>query len=292
MDVNSDGTCTAYWDAPVTFQDLPTFIRATWTPPDGGKPQQRDVGPNTDGWSIVDSGVKASKYNVFAVYSRKGTSDGNQCNSTAPYRVACREGAPNNDPCILAVPHRLTSAESPPPSVAPYLDEVIGKLRAQAGTINSIPNPNGIVNLPTCFWVDGITVADEADYSLVLAGPPDTSGRQIFYTFLIRLFFAGIDWNFDDPLGNAEVKPHQACGQHPQQTAHTYQLISEKRGNDDGKYHVTAKENYQLTVDMYWSDSYRTQHAPIDPGIALPIAITPASDYHQFVGQVEGIPIG
>src|SRR3981081_2681776 len=42
MDVNLDGTCTAYWDAPVTFQDLPAFIRATWTPPDGGKQQQQD----------------------------------------------------------------------------------------------------------------------------------------------------------------------------------------------------------------------------------------------------------
>jgi hypothetical protein len=137
-----------------------------------------------------------------------------------------------------------------------------------------------------------MSVPAEKDYGLILSGPPDPSGRQIFYTFLIRLFFGGIDWDFDDPLGNSETAPHPACGQHPQLTAHTYQLISEKRGNADSFYHVTAHEKYQLTVDMYWADSYRTYHDSIDPGVQLPIVISTAPVYNQFVGQVEGIPVG
>jgi len=176
--------------------------------------------------------------------------------------------------------------------VAPYIAQVMAELKAQPGTINSLPNPKGLVNLPTCFWLENLGVPEEQDYSLVLAGPPDPSGRQIFYTYLIRLFFGGVDWNFDDPLGNTETAPHPACGQHPQLTAHSYQLISEKRGNDDGKYQVTAREKYQLTVDMYWADSYKTHHESIDPGVQLPIVISTDPAYHQFIGQVEGIPVG
>jgi hypothetical protein len=204
----------------------------------------------------------------------------------------CFEGGTDQDPCTFTVPYAITRANSPPPPAAPYLSQVLAELKAKPGTINSLPNPKGLVNLPTCYWLENAAVPDEQDYGLVLAGPPDPSGRQIFYTYLIRLFFAGIDWNFDDPLGNAETAPHPACGQHPQLTAHNYQMISEKRGNQDGTYHVTAQEKYQLTVDMYWADSYTTHHEPIDPGVQLPIVITTDPAYHQFVGQVEGIPVG
>jgi len=190
------------------------------------------------------------------------------------------------------VPYPITRPNSPPPPVAPYVARVLGDLKAQPGTINSLPNPKGLVNLPTCFWVDNMAIPAEKNYTLVLAGPPDSSGRQIFYTYLIRLFFGGIEWNFDDPMGNVETAPHPACGQHPQLTAHNYQTISEKRGNADGTYHVVAREKYQITGDMYWADSYRTHHEPVDPGVQLPIVISTDPAYHQFVGQVEGIPVG
>jgi hypothetical protein len=289
--VQPDGaSCTLFYNASVTFQDSPTYMTASWSPPNGGSKQLR-IDPNSNGNTISTSAVAVSKSSVYSVYSRDGTYQNNECQAKTGWQSYCREGRPTDDPCTFTEPYPLTRAQSPPPPVAPYLDKVKGELQAAAGTISSMPNPRGIVNLPTCFWMDGMTIPDEQDYSLVLAGPPDPSGRQIFYTYLIRLFFAGIEWNFDDPLGNAEVQPHPACGQHPQLTAHNYQLISEKRGNDDGKYHITARENYQLTVDMYWSDSYTTHHEPVDPGIPLPITVSPLGAYPQFVGQVEGIPV-
>jgi hypothetical protein len=269
-------------------------MSATWAAPGNGGTESRKLNPNLEGFGILTSAVKASKSNVFAVYAQDGTYKDNQCEVRSGWRNYCREGgtAPAPDPCIRAVPYSITRADSPAPSVAPYVAQVVGELKAQAGTINSLPNPKGLVNLPTCFWVDGMAVPNEEAYTLVLAGPPDSSGRQIYYTYLIRLFFGGIEWNFDDPMGNVETAPHPACGQHPQLTAHNYQTISEKRGNADGTYHVVAREKYQITVDMYWADSYRTHHEPVDPGVQLPIVISTDPAYHQFVGQVEGIPVG
>jgi len=133
-------------------------------------------------------------------------------------------------------------------------------------------------------------VPAERDLSLVLPGPPDGSGRRIYYTYLVRVFFAGIDWWFDDPFGNGEVQPHPACGQHPQLTAHSFQMISEKHSGD-GFYHVTASEKYQVTVDLYWDDTYGPHRRAVDPGIPLPISVSPPQPYNQYVGQVEAIPM-
>jgi hypothetical protein len=290
--VHTDGTaCQVEYDASVTFQDSPGFISATWSSPTGLSSHLR-LGPYSNGVVVSTAAIKASNSTVYAAYARNGTYQNNDCQLQGGWRSLCWEGGGTpQDPCTYSVPYSITRANSPPPSIAPYVAQVMAELKAEAGTINSLPNPKGLVNLPTCFWVDNIGVPDEQDYGLVMAGPPDPSGRQIFYTYLIRLFFSGIDWNFDDPLGNAETAPHPACGQHPQLTAHNYQTISEKRGNDDGTYHVTAREKYQITVDMYWADSYRTNHEPVDPGVKLPIVISTDPAYHQFIGQVEGIPV-
>ena len=287
----ANGTaCQVQYDASVTFQDLPGYMTASWSSPTGVG-RELHLWPYSNGPLVSTAAVKASNSSVYAVYAREGSYQNNDCQPTGPWKSLCWEGGGTEDPCTFTEPYPITRATSPPPSVRPYLDQVMAELKAQPGTINSLPNPKGIVNLPTCFWLDSVGIPDEQNYLLVLAGPPDPSGRQIFYTYLIRLFFGGVQWNFDDPLGNAETAPHPACGQHPQLTAHNYQTISEKRGNDDGTYHVTARELYQLTVDMYWADSYTTHHEPVDPGVPLPITIPTDPAYHQFIGQVEGIPV-
>lgn len=289
-----DGTpCQILYYAPVTFQNLPTYIHGTWKPPAGGDGSVR-IDPNSSGSVVSAAGVLAATYDVFVLYVQRGSSQGGQCQASGGWQDFCQLGTiamPNPDPCILAQPHRITRAESPPPPVGPYIARVIAELKAQTGTMNSLPSPNGLVNLPTCFWLDGIGVPDERDLTMVLPGPPDGSNRRIYYTYLVRIFFAGVDWNFDDPYGNDQVQPHPACGQHPQITAHSYQMISEKH-SPDGFYHVAATEKYQVTVEIYWDDSYGPHHSAIDPGVPLPITISPPGPYNQYVGQVEAIPIG
>src|SRR5262249_31037563 len=229
---------------------------------------------------------------VCGVYSRRGAFAGQQCQADGFGGAFCQLGepAPNPDPCVLPQPHVIVPAMSPPPPVGPYVAGVLRDLQARAGTVRSLPSPNGLVNLPTCFWVDDIGVPAERDLRMVLPGPPDGSGRRVYYTYLIRIFFPGIDWDFDDPFGNGQVQPHPACGQHPQLTAHSYRMISEKR-SADGLYHVTATEKYQVTVDLYWDDTYGAHHRAVDPGVPMPITVSPPQPYAQYVGQVEAIPM-
>ena len=288
----ADGTpCYVVSHVPVTFQNLPNYIRGTWKSP-AGNADSANIDPNSFGSVVSKTGVTAATNDVYALYRADGTFQNQQCQANGWYDF-CQLGAPapNPDPCILTVPHTITPANSPPPPVGPYVANVVRDLKASAGSVSSLPSPNGLVNLPTCFWIDNIGIPDERDFTLVLPGPPDSSNRRIYYTYLIRVFFGGIDWNFDDPFGNDQVQAHPACGQHPQLTAHSYQMISEKH-SADGLYHITATEKYQVTVDLYWDDSYGPHHQPIDPGIPLPITVSPPGPYTQFVGQVEGIPIG
>jgi len=287
-----DGTgCQFFYYAPVTFQNLPTFIRGSWRTPTG-EGQTTSIDPESDGSLVSATGLEAPTNDVFAVYVRQGTFQDQACQASPRWTTFCAEGgsASAGDPCITSQPHPITPATSPPPAVAPFVSQVVNGLHAGAGTMRSLPSPNGLVNLPTCFWIEGASIPDERDFTLLLQGPPDASGRSIYYTYLVRVFFAGVDWDFDDPFGNDEVQPHPACGQHPQLTAHSYPMISEKR-NADGRYHVTASERYQVTVDRYWVDSYGPHHQPVDPGVPLPITISPPGPYDQYVGQVEAIPM-
>jgi hypothetical protein len=292
LDQPADGEpCTLLYHAPVTFQDQATVIRGTWVSPSHGQ-ESAAIAPNSAGSVVSASGITAATNDVFALYSQDGKYQGGQCLPAGGWQSFCREGLPvssNADPCVYSQPHAISPATSPPPAVTPYVAHALDGLRAEAGTIHSLPSPNGLVNLPTCFWLDGLGIPDERDFTLLLAGPPDGSGRRIYYTYLIRVFFAGVDWNFDDPFGNDQAQPDPACGQHPQLTAHSYPMISEK-SRPDGYYHVTATESYQVTVDLYWTDSGGPHHSALDPGVHLPITVSPPGPYHQYVGQVEGIP--
>src|SRR2546430_5725055 len=191
--------------------------------------------------------------------------------------------------CYIWILHGITPATSPMPAIAPFMAAIAGDIRGAAGTIGSAPSEKGVVNTPVCFWVDGMGIPVERDLVLKLAGPPDDSGRRIFYTLLARIRFQGVDWDFGDPFDNAQTQPAAACGDHPQMTAHRYRQISDDL-NADHRYHVTAHERYNLAADVFWVDSDGPHHQSVDPGVPDPVATPP--DYAQYVGQVEGIPVG
>jgi hypothetical protein len=287
----ANGTsCELFDDVPVTLEDFPAYIRAAWTAPDGTA-GVGEIDPAADGTLLSQAGQVAATNDIYAVYARQGTYQNGQCQPQGPWLDYCAafQMSPVTDPCILAQPHVITPATSPPPPITPYIQQVVRQIHASAGTIASLPI-RGLVNLPTCFWINGITVSPDSYQKLVLAGPPDPSGRRIYYTYVIHLWFGGVEWNFDDPFGNDQVQPNPACGQHPQLTAHSYQMISDKR-HSDRMYHVTAQEQYYILVNVYWADSYGTHEVSVNPGIPMPITVSPPQ-YEQYVGQVEGIPVG
>lgn len=215
-----------------------------------------------------------------------------QCVLNPTYHFYCpATGVVGPPPCYSWVLHPIAGAAPPPATVAPFFSNVLGTIQASPGVIHSSPATKGVVNTPVCFWIDGITIPAEQDLTLVLPGPIDPSGRQVFYTFLARIQFQGVTWNFDDSSGDnslAALPPY--CPSGPLVVAHQYTRISDER-HADLRYHVTATENYAISVVVYWYDSSGAHGpVPVDPGVTAP-TLTPQM-YPQYVGQVEGVPIG
>jgi len=212
-----------------------------------------------------------------------------QCNLQPGYQSYCPTAGGVGTFCYIWVLHPITPATAPRPAVAPYLAGIVGNMRGDAGTIGSAPSQTGVVNTRQCFWIDGMGIPAERDLVLILPSSADGSGRQVFYTYLVRIQFQGVEWRFDDPFSNAETQPAPECGQHAQITAHRYQQISDD-ANADHRYHVSALEHYSITADVYWVDSDGSHHLSVDPGVQAPVISPP--DLPQYVGQVEGVPVG
>lgn len=214
------------------------------------------------------------------------------CVLNPTYHFYCpATGVVGPPPCYTWLLHTITGAVPPPRAVAPYFSNVLGKIQASPGAIHSSPATKGVVNAPVCFWIDGITIPAEQDLTLVLPGPIDSSGRQVFFTFFARIQFQGVTWNFDDSSGdNSLASPPAYCPSAPLVVAHRYTRISDER-HPDLTYHVTATEDYSISVVVYWYDSDGA-HGPVavDPGVSAP-TLSP-DVYPQYVGQVEGVPIG
>jgi hypothetical protein len=246
-----------------------------------------------------DEAVQAATYEAIVGQAQVGTyqpsvpTDPNStlaCQLQPGFHAYCpTAGTPLDTFCYIWVLHAITPATSAPPDIGPYLAAIADSIRGDAGKIASAPSQKGVVNTPVCFWVDGMGIPVERDMTLTLPGAPDASGRRIFYTYLARVRFLGVDWDFNDPFGNAPAQPAPACGDHPQITAHRYRQISDDV-NPDRDYHVTAQERYSITADVFWVDSNGAEHQTVDTGGLAPVIAPPA--YPQYVGQVEGVPVG
>jgi hypothetical protein len=232
----------------------------------------------------------------LGTYERSDAADPNSqltCQLNPTFHFLCPDTGQIDQFCLSWLPHPITADALRPRAWGPFFAQRLGSIAGQAGTIVSAPSQKGVVNTPTCFWIEGMGIPVEEDLMLVLPSAPDESGRMIFYTFLAKIRFLGVDWNFDDPAGNQQdlTDPTPGpCQGRPNLAMHKYPQISDGR-NPDNTYHVSAVERYSITVDAFWVDSAGAHGPiPVDPGVAAP-AISPVT-YPQFVGQVEGIPIG
>jgi len=286
--------CQNIYNHPVTFsEDVNGNPKATFAIFGNATTGSRDLSPaDAEMMGTHDAFVSDTQLGSYELSNANDPNSALTCVLDPTYHFYCPATGVIGPPlCYTWVFHAIPGAAPAPQTVAPFFADRFGGLRAASGDIHSAPATKGLVNTPVCFWIDGMGIPTEQDLTLVLAGPVDGSGRQVFYTFFARIQFQGVTWDFDDSSGdNSTVSVPSTCAGHPQVVAHRYTRISDER-HPDLKYHVTAAEDYSISVVVYWIDS-DGQHGPvaIDPGVSAPV-LTP-DVYPQYVGQVEGVPIG
>jgi hypothetical protein len=166
------------------------------------------------------------------------------------------------------------------------------------GQITSLPaQPNpALVNSPACFFIngadiDGQDVNQPATFELVLLGPADATGRQVYYVFRVDLALTGVTWTFGDGSGATEPLPQPCLGVSgaPLQFAHRYLRYSPADG-----FPVGATETFSVHVTEYWYDSDGQPNPPLDLGDLQPIVTNPGPvpQFRKVVLQEEGVPVG
>ena len=182
----------------------------------------------------------------------------------------------------------------PPGFVQPFAINLNGQLKklVNPGTISALPAQWGLVQIPSCFWLQGASVPNEQWFQLVIIGPDG-----IVYTLRIHVFLTATAWNFDDALdpANSEspVPPQCLAPGRLQLTSHRYTRVSDRGAEADGTYHVTATLTYGIEAFQYWFDG-NGAHGPLAVPIAPPAdtlgVTTPFRA--QAVIQEEAVPQG
>jgi hypothetical protein len=176
-------------------------------------------------------------------------------------------------------------------------------LRAQmlqhihAGTITSLPVNQALVNSPACFFIEGANIENQnvtqpATFELVLLGPRQAGGRQVYYVFRIDVALQSVQWTFGDGSNLTEALPGPCIGvsNAPLQFAHRYVRYSPASG-----FPVTATETFTMHVTEYWYDSNGMPNPPADLGdFQPPITLNPGpvGGFSKVVVQEEGVPVG
>ncbi len=211
----------------------------------------------------------------------------------------------SSNQCLVIVNNPATGGGLPPGTIGPQLLRLRADIDGQinAGTMSSSPLPSGLVNTRTCFFVSSMSAPQNAQFQTVIAGPPDSLGRRIFYVFVITVTNTGMTWDFGDGSGDTAgtaIPPQcaaQAAGAQVS-AAHIYTRYSD--GQPGGNYQVRAIEHYAISVtEMWWDAAPGSPHQiPVDlaavgvpPTIDKPVPGGGAA-YQQRVIQEEGVPVG
>jgi hypothetical protein len=175
------------------------------------------------------------------------------------------------------------------------------------GTILSVPdNPRpGLTNLATCYYVRGMTIDgqpanpnQDVFWEKIVPGPPvDGEGHQVYFVFVIHVFYRQTDWDFGDGTtatfqrGSAALDPNCPGPDATEQFAasHVYTRYS----TGDG-FHITVTHHYGVDVSEIWTDTNaQTNHADFPNAIPdLTVPANPLPFYAKQVVQEEGVPVG
>jgi hypothetical protein len=164
--------------------------------------------------------------------------------------------------------------------------------RYALGIPQSLPSTQGLVNVPSCFWLTGDTAPLDQWLKLVLIAPGANS-TSIIYTLVIHVTAPGVDWHFDDPADpNDSVAPLPAeCSGTGASTAHSYRARSDNGHQADATFHVTATQTYSIQAWLYWIDFFGSSSAPVQLSPDDSTLTLSSQPYHLPVIQEEGVPI-
>lgn len=211
----------------------------------------------------------------------------------------------SSEQCLHIVPDEAVGGGLPPGVIGPQLLNLEGQVSGliNAGTLSSLPVGAGLVNVPQCFFINGMNTPQNQQFQIVIPSPAaDALGRRIFYVFVISVTNAGVTWNFGDNSGDTtgqQTPPDCAAQAATAQvsTAHLYQRYSD--GEPGGVFQVQATEHYQIGVTEMWIDA--TQAGPhvipvdlaalgVPPEITKPVPAGGA--FPQRILQEEGVSVG
>lgn len=217
-------------------------------------------------------------------------------NPQASFKEICGV-APVPVGCLVQIPH--SPIGGPLPITALQNIDIRGQMLQliHPGTVASVPaQPNpAVVNVPACFFLNGADIGGRdinapESFELVLLGPADSDGRQVFYVFRVDVQLQGVVWNFGDN-GDTEALPPQCAGvsNAPLQFAHRY-----LRYSPPGGFAIGAQETFTLHVTEFWVDAGGVPNAPLDLGNLPDIVVNPGPvpGIREVVVQEEGVPIG
>lgn len=257
--------CTKYRFQPLTFSDEGETAKATYTFPSGRTQNES-----------LSSFPYAGTANYWIEFSQQGKVQNGTCvtSSLTWQQLGVVSGQWTITPG--------TSGFTSDPNV--WAANMTDFLTNNSGTVGTLPQANGLVGLPQCFWIDNLQAAHERE--VVLDGSPDASGREIRYVLIITAQLGSVTWWFgDNAIG--ETAP-QVCGSHDQVTAHTYRQIS--WGQPNHVYsNIHASETWTLTayLDWYASDGYGSRQIPL----RNPTQTISTPSITLSVGQEEGVPV-
>jgi hypothetical protein len=180
--------------------------------------------------------------------------------------------------------------------------------RVFGGTITSLPaNPNpGLTNIPTCFYVSGMTVdgqptdpRQDVYWEQIVPGPPvDDRGHRVYFVFVIHVFYRSTLWNFGDgpdvsiPINGVSTDPiPKECGPVPNQqflVSHVYHRYSTGAG-----FPITVVHHYGVDVSEVWTDTNGQTNRQDFPN-AIPDVPVPGDPpvFVKPIVQEEGVPVG
>lgn len=293
FNLTDGGGYLLFWVDPMRFQGIQS-----------GTPEPIDADRLVSGTSPQQFFMDAGSTDYWVPYTLNGKWDqtGFKCVPKDPNDIAasftsnCNFNGNPFPACLIAAGHNLTSGGLSVASIPGGLASLRQRVRDQIdpGVISSWPAQPipGLVNAPTCFFVDRMNIPQSTTIEIALAPPTgDPTGRVIYFIFRIVISYQDTRWDFGDGNHEEVGLPRQCLGvsQDSVQTAHPYHRYSD--GVPGNAFQVTATETYAIQVTEYWADTAGVHTLNLGDGGVGPITVNPGSLAKTII-QEEGVPIG